>query len=114
MDPANHNLLEGAVFAIPNDPGAMPVYPQWVAPTAVKMINVTFLCNKNYYLSYKNIARACFHMFDENIGAQFKVSNPPTHWVEFKDVRYRNPRPTAGFLLKVKHDDVVEQQHIVQ
>jgi hypothetical protein len=29
----------------------------------------------NYFLSYKNIAWACFHMFDVNIATQFKVSN---------------------------------------
>jgi hypothetical protein len=43
----------------------------------VKMINARFLCEKNYFLSYKNIARACFRMFDANIRAQFKVSNTP-------------------------------------
>jgi hypothetical protein len=42
------------------------------------MINVTFLHNKNYFLLYKNIARACFRMFDANIAMQFKVSNTPT------------------------------------
>ncbi len=33
---------------------------------------------ENYFLSYKNIERACFRMFDANIGAQYKVSNNPT------------------------------------
>jgi hypothetical protein len=41
------------------------------------MIDATFLRDKNYFLSYKNIARACFRMFDANIAAQFKVSNTP-------------------------------------
>jgi hypothetical protein len=44
----------------------------------IKMIDVTFHCNKNYFLSYKNIARACFRIFDANITAQFKVSNTPS------------------------------------
>jgi hypothetical protein len=78
MDPATYNLLEGVAFAIPNDPRPTPVYPQWAAPTTIKMINVTFVWDKNYFLSFKNIAQACFRMFDENVGAQFKVSNNPT------------------------------------
>jgi hypothetical protein len=56
----------------------MAAYPQWAVPTTIKMIDATFLCDKNYFLLYKNIARACFHMFDTNIAAQFKVSNTPT------------------------------------
>jgi hypothetical protein len=60
----------------------MAIYPQWAALTTVKMINAMFLRDKNYFLSYKNITRACFRMFDTNIGAQFKVSNTPalTGW----------------------------------
>ena len=42
------------------------------------MIDATFLREKNYFLSYKSIERACFRMFDANIGAQYKVSNDPT------------------------------------
>jgi hypothetical protein len=53
------------------DPGATAVYPQWAAPTTIKMIDATFLREKN-------ISRACFHMFDTNIAAQFKVSSIPT------------------------------------
>jgi hypothetical protein len=40
--------------------------------------DATFVQEKNYFLSYKNIERACFRMFDANIGAQYKVSNNPT------------------------------------
>ena len=78
IDPAIYLLLEGTTFVIPMDPGATAVYPQWAAPTTIKMINATFLQDKNYFLSYKNIARACFHMFDVNIATQFKVSNTPS------------------------------------
>jgi hypothetical protein len=67
MDPATYLLLEGTPFVVPVDPNAVAIYPQWAAPTTIKMINAMFLCNKNYFLSYKNIARACFHMFDANI-----------------------------------------------
>jgi hypothetical protein len=42
------------------------------------MIDTTFVQEKNYFLSFKNIVQACFRMFNENMGAQFKVSNTPT------------------------------------
>jgi hypothetical protein len=47
-------------------------------PTTIKMIDSTFVREKNYFLSFKNIAQACFRMFDENVGVHFKVSNTPT------------------------------------
>jgi hypothetical protein len=65
-------------FIFPMDPGTTPVYPQWAAPTAIKMISATFILNKNYFPSFKNIAQACFCILNENVGAQFKVSNSPT------------------------------------
>jgi hypothetical protein len=77
MDPVKYLLLEGTPFVVPVDPGAVAIYPQWAALMTIKMIDVTFLCNKNYFLSYKNIARACFCKFDASITAKFKVSNPP-------------------------------------
>jgi hypothetical protein len=77
VDPATYQLLKGTAFVVPINPGPPAVYPQWAAPTMVKMIDATFLHEKNYFLSYKNIQRACFRMFDTNIGAQFKVSNTP-------------------------------------
>jgi hypothetical protein len=78
MDPATYLLLEGVAFVTPNDPGPTPVYPQWAAPTTIKMINATFMREKNFFLSFKNTAQSCFCMFNENVGAQFKVSNSPT------------------------------------
>jgi hypothetical protein len=78
IDPATYLLLEGNVIVIPNNPGATAIYPQRAAPTQVKMIDTTFPCNKNYFLSYKIIARAYFCIFDADIAAQFKVSNTPT------------------------------------
>jgi hypothetical protein len=82
MDLATYQLLKGTAFVVPINPGPTAVYPQWAAPTMVKMINATYLRKKNYFLSYKNIERACFRMFDTNNGAQFKVSNTPalTGW----------------------------------
>jgi hypothetical protein len=82
MDPATYQLLGEIAFAAIRDSGPTAIYPQWTAPTTVKMIDATFLREKNSFLSYKNIERACFRMFDANIGAQFKVSNNPilTGW----------------------------------
>jgi hypothetical protein len=75
MDPAIYFLLEGVAFTIPADPGPTANFPKWSVPTAIKMIEATFDCEKNYFLSYKNITRACFRMLDGNVLAQFKVSN---------------------------------------
>ena len=71
MDPATYLLLllGGIVFAAIKDPGPTTIYPQWAAPTTVKMSDARFLRDKNYFLSYKNIERVCFRMFDANIGA---------------------------------------------
>jgi hypothetical protein len=80
MDPTTYLLLEGAAFTIPPDPGPMAIFPNGaaIAQTVVKMTQATFHCDKNYYLSYKNITQACFRMLDANVSAQFKVSNNPT------------------------------------
>jgi hypothetical protein len=76
MDPVTYQLLEGTAFIVPIDPGLMVIYPQWVALTMVKMIDVTFLHDKNYFSSYKNITRACFRMFDT------------THWGTIQSVKH--------------------------
>jgi hypothetical protein len=80
MDPARYLLLEGAAFTIPPDLGPMAIFPNGaaVARTAVKTTQAKFDRDKNYYLSYKNIMRACFRMLDANVSAQFKVLNNPT------------------------------------
>ncbi len=43
----------------------------------MKMTDKIFEGNKNYYLSFVNINRACFRMLNDNIADQFKVSNMP-------------------------------------
>jgi hypothetical protein len=80
MDPASYLLLEGAAFTIPLDPGPTAIFPGdvAVAQTVMKATQATFDRDKNYFLSYKNITRACFRMLDANVLAQFKVSNNPT------------------------------------
>jgi hypothetical protein len=80
MDPATYLLLEGAAFTIPPNPSPTAIFPggAGVARTAMKTIQATFDRDKNYYLSYKNIMRACFCERDANVSDQFKVSNNPT------------------------------------
>jgi hypothetical protein len=80
MDPDTYLLLEGAAFTIPPNPGPTAIFPSGavVARTAMKTIQATFNRDKNYYLSHKNIMRACFCMLDANVLDQFKVSNNPT------------------------------------
>jgi hypothetical protein len=80
MDPATYLHLEGMAFTIPPDPGLMAIFPggAGIARTAMKTIQAMFDRDKNYYLSYKNITRACFCMLDANVSDRFKVSNNPT------------------------------------
>jgi hypothetical protein len=78
MEPNMYALLEAVPFAIPINPGNMPIYTQFATPSHMKMADAIFLRNKNYYLSYKNINRTCFKMLDENVQLQYKVSNMTT------------------------------------
>jgi hypothetical protein len=78
MEPNMYALIEAVPFAIPINPGDMPIYTQFATPSHMKMADAIFLHNKNYYLSYKNINRACFKMLDENVQPQYKVSNVTT------------------------------------
>ena len=82
ITPAMYLLIEPQPFAEPPDPGNTAIYPQFSPPSTMKMIDATFTRDKNYYLSFKNIHRACFKMLDDSISNQFKVSNTPnlTGW----------------------------------
>jgi hypothetical protein len=82
MDPALYILLEPNAFVLPVSPGAIAIYPQFAAPAQMKMIDNVFARNKNYYLSFINISRACFRMLDERVPDRYKVSNTPnlTGW----------------------------------
>ncbi len=62
MDPALYILLEPNAFVLPTSPGATAIYPQFAAPAQMKMIDNVFARNKNYYLFYMNINRACFRI----------------------------------------------------
>jgi hypothetical protein len=78
MEPNMYALLKAVPFAIPINPDDTPINTQFATPLHMKMADAIFLCNKNYYLSYKNINRACFKMLDENVQPQYKVSNVTT------------------------------------
>jgi hypothetical protein len=77
MDPTTYLLWEGVDFVVPPDPGPTVISPGGVvvAQTVMKMTQAMFDRDKNYFLCYKNISRACFRMLDANVAAQFKVSN---------------------------------------
>jgi hypothetical protein len=42
MGPATYLILRGIAFAAIYNPGPTAIYPQWVAPTTVKMIDATW------------------------------------------------------------------------
>ena len=89
MNPALYILLEPNAFALPVSPGGTAIYPQFAALAQMKMIDNIFARNKNYYLSYMNINRACFCLLDETIPDQYKVSNTPnlTGWTVSMSIR---------------------------
>ena len=60
ITPAMYLLLELMAFVEPPDPGNTAVYPQFSPTATIKMIDAAFTRDKNYYLSFKNINRACF------------------------------------------------------
>jgi hypothetical protein len=70
-------LLEPTAFVLPVSTGGTTIYPQFAAPVQMKTIDNVFARNKNYYLSFMNINRACFCMLDETVPDQYKVSNTP-------------------------------------
>jgi hypothetical protein len=89
IDPGVYMLLEPEAFAEPPNPGATAIYPQFLPPASMKMIDATFTRDKNYYLSFLNINQACFKMLDETVSNQFKVSNTPnlTGWISTMTIR---------------------------
>jgi hypothetical protein len=62
-------FLEGVAFTIPLDLGPTAIFSGGVAVarTLMKTTQATFDRAKNYFLSYKNITRACFRMLNANV-----------------------------------------------
>ncbi len=76
MDPVMYALLELTVpFVGVNDPGSFLVYANIATKAAIKMTDKKIERDKNYYLSFFSINRACFCVLDSTIADQFKVSN---------------------------------------
>jgi hypothetical protein len=75
MDQGLYALIKPVAFTVPLNPGPTPVYQNFLPPAMMKMVDYAFEWNKNYFLSYSNINRACFCMLDDSILIQFKVSN---------------------------------------
>ena len=73
MDPGLYALIKPILFTVPLSPGALPVYQNFKPPVMMRMVDYAF--EKNYFLSFSSINRACFYMLDESLPIQFKVSN---------------------------------------
>jgi hypothetical protein len=82
ITPAMYLLLKPQPFVEPVNPGNTVIYPPFLPPSTIKMIDVAFTRDKNYFLSLRNINQVCFKMLDDSISNQFKVSNTPnlTGW----------------------------------
>ena len=76
MDPVMYALIETTPFSIPLDPGATPTYaPGFLSPTQMKTTEQLWENDRNYFLSYANIHRACFCLLDDLVRPEYKVSN---------------------------------------
>jgi hypothetical protein len=90
MDLVMYGLLKPTTpFTAVVDPGKYAVHANFATEAAMKMTDKIFEQNKNYYLPFVNINRACFCMLNDNIADQFKVSNTPnmTGWNSSMTVR---------------------------
>jgi hypothetical protein len=127
-----YQMLSTSPFRLPTDPGPQAVYygarvpildaagnpvndatgnPTYVPIPALDRatqasIDANFLRGRNYWLSYKNIKRACYNVLDETINDPFKFSPDPTltGWnpsmeineiMEQMTTTYGRPTPTA-------------------
>ena len=125
-------MLSTSPFRLPTDPGPQAVYygarvpildaagnpvndatgnPTYVPIPALDRatqasIDANFLRERNYWLSYKNIKRACYNVLDETIDDAFKFSPDPnlTGWNPLMEINkimeqmtttYGRPTPTA-------------------
>ena len=83
MDPVMYALIEPTPFVIPVNPGATPTYgPNFQTQQQMKTTERLWENDRNYFLSYGNIHRACFRLLDELVRQEYKVSNRPglTGW----------------------------------
>jgi hypothetical protein len=76
MDPVMYGLIEPNLFVLPVDPGTTPTYAVgFQNPQQIKTTEQMWEHDRNYYMSYSNIHRACFRLLDELVRPEYKVSN---------------------------------------
>jgi hypothetical protein len=76
MDPVMYALIEPNPFIIPVDPRATPTYnPGFQTQQQMKTTEQMWDNDRNYFLSYGNIHRACFRLLDDLVRPEYKVSN---------------------------------------
>ncbi len=78
LAPMVYALLKPNSFQDPTDPGPVAVYTLFTTQSMIEMADAIFTRVENECNLYRNIQRACFHMLDELVSNQFKVSNVPT------------------------------------
>jgi hypothetical protein len=77
IDSTMYALIEHQQFVTPLDPGASPLFPQFMTHQGIKTCEHLWENACNYYLSYINISRVCFRMLDKLVRDVYKVSNDP-------------------------------------
>jgi hypothetical protein len=78
MDPMMYSLIEPNPFVSPVDPGPTLTYNAgFQANQQMKTTEQLWDNDRNYFLAYVNVHRACFRLLDELIRPEYKVSNQP-------------------------------------
>ena len=78
LDPMMYSLIEPNPFVAPVNPGPTPMYNAgFQANQQMKTTEQLWDNDRNYFLSYVNVHRACFCLLDELIRPEYKVSNQP-------------------------------------
>jgi hypothetical protein len=78
MDLVMYMLIKPTTpFVLVTDSGNFPMYNNFATKAVTNMTDKQFKRDKNYYLSFVNINRACFPMLNVNVADQFKVTNTP-------------------------------------
>ena len=70
-------LIDPDPFILPQDPGPIAMYPQWVSASQIKMTDSFFKRDKNLFASAANINRVVVFMLNKCVPDQFKISNNP-------------------------------------
>ncbi len=108
MDTTMYSFTETNLFVTPPDPGLTTVYNAgFQSPQQMKVSEQIWENDKNYFLSYMNIHRACFRLLNELLCPEFKASNIPglTGWNSTMSIQAilsqlesTYGKPTANFI----------------